>query len=156
MKIPKLLRRQTRNQLAVSLNGGVLRLDLLQGLERLLRVALLPNPDDGVHHQNQEDGARGGEVQEAEKYNSEDEEHKKKVEAKNTLENYAYNMRNTIKDEKIASKLAAHDKKSIEDSIDEAINWLDANQLGEADGFEDKMKETRAATRRMRTRVLLN
>merc|ERR1719376_1582748 len=44
-------------------------------------------------------------VQEAEKYKSEDEEHKKKVESKNALENYAYNMRNTIKDDKIASKL---------------------------------------------------
>ncbi|KAK1298661.1 putative mediator of RNA polymerase II transcription subunit 37c [Acorus calamus] len=44
-------------------------------------------------------------VQEAEKYKSEDEEHKKKVESKNALENYAYNMRNTIKDEKIGSKL---------------------------------------------------
>ncbi|KAL3825934.1 hypothetical protein ACJIZ3_021963 [Penstemon smallii] len=34
--------------------------------------------------------------QEAEKYKSEDEEHKKKVEAKNALENYAYDMMNTI------------------------------------------------------------
>ncbi|OEL16239.1 Heat shock cognate 70 kDa protein 2 [Dichanthelium oligosanthes] len=33
-------------------------------------------------------------VQDAEKYKSEDEDHKKKVESKNTLENYAYNMRN--------------------------------------------------------------
>ncbi|KAG2630126.1 hypothetical protein PVAP13_3KG494700 [Panicum virgatum] len=80
-------------------------------------------------------------VQDAEKYKSEDEEHKKKVEAKNSLENYAYNMRNTIRDEKIASKLAADDKKKIEDAIDAAISWLDANQLAEADEFEDKMKE---------------
>ncbi|KDP44975.1 hypothetical protein JCGZ_01475 [Jatropha curcas] len=80
-------------------------------------------------------------VQEAEKYKSEDEEHKKKVEAKNALENYAYNMRNTIKDEKISSKLAAADKKKIEDAIDQAIQWLDSNQLAEADEFEDKMKE---------------
>lgn len=40
-------------------------------------------------------------VQEAEKYKAEDEEHKTKIEAKNTLENYAYNMRNTIRDEKV-------------------------------------------------------
>ncbi|KAG2621540.1 hypothetical protein PVAP13_3NG318000 [Panicum virgatum] len=80
-------------------------------------------------------------VQDAEKYKSEDEEHKKKVEAKNSLENYSYNMRNTIRDEKIASKLAADDKKKIEDAIDAAISWLDANQLAEADEFEDKMKE---------------
>ncbi|KAK4406128.1 Heat shock protein 4 [Sesamum angolense] len=80
-------------------------------------------------------------VQEAEKYKAEDEEHKKKVEAKNALENYAYNMRNTIKDEKIASKLPPADKKKIEDAIDSAIQWLDGNQLAEADEFEDKMKE---------------
>ncbi|CAL9165684.1 unnamed protein product [Musa hybrid cultivar] len=80
-------------------------------------------------------------VQEAEKYKAEDEEHKKKVEAKNALENYAYNMRNTIKDEKIASKLADADKKKIEDAIEQAIQWLDGNQLAEADEFEDKMKE---------------
>ncbi|KAL0836413.1 hypothetical protein Bca101_088302 [Brassica carinata] len=80
-------------------------------------------------------------VQEAEKYKSEDEEHKKKVEAKNALENYAYNMRNTIRDDKIGEKLPAADKKKIEDSVEEAIQWLDANQLAEADEFEDKMKE---------------
>ncbi|KHG09207.1 Heat shock 70 kDa 1 -like protein [Gossypium arboreum] len=74
-------------------------------------------------------------------YKSEDEEHKKKVDAKNALENYAYNMRNTVKDEKIGAKLAAADKKKIEDAIDEAIQWLDNNQLAEADEFEDKMKE---------------
>ena len=50
-------------------------------------------------------------------------------------------MRNTVRDEKIASKLPAEDKKKIEDAIDAAISWLDANQLAEADEFEDKMKE---------------
>ncbi|XWS07773.1 hypothetical protein CRYUN_Cryun41cG0019700 [Craigia yunnanensis] len=81
-------------------------------------------------------------VQEAEKYNSEDEEYKKKVEAKNASENYAYNMRNTVKDEKIGSKLSADDKKKIEDAIDVTIQWLDSNHLAEADEFEDKkMKE---------------
>ena len=38
-------------------------------------------------------------VEEAEKYKAEDEEHKKKVDAKNNLENYAYNLRNTMNDE---------------------------------------------------------
>jgi L1 cell adhesion molecule like protein len=80
-------------------------------------------------------------VQEAERYKAEDEEVKKKVDAKNALENYAYNMRNTIKDDKIAAKLSADDKKTIEDSVDGAISWLDTNQLAEADEFEDKMKE---------------
>ena len=40
-------------------------------------------------------------VQEAEKYKAEDEDAKKRIESKNNLENYAFNMRNTIKDEKV-------------------------------------------------------
>ena len=80
-------------------------------------------------------------VQEAEKYKSEDEEHKKKIESKNALENYAYNMRNSIKDDKVASKLSAEDKKKIEGAVDGAISWLDANQLAEAEEFDDKLKE---------------
>ncbi|KAH1115250.1 hypothetical protein J1N35_008628 [Gossypium stocksii] len=70
-----------------------------------------------------------------------DGEHKKKAGAKNELENYAYNIRNTIKNDKISSKLPATDKKKIEDAIEEAIQWLDGNQLAEVDEFKDKMKE---------------
>jgi heat shock protein 1/8 len=80
-------------------------------------------------------------VQDAEKYKSEDEEHQKKVESKNGLENYAYNMRNTIRDDNVAGKLDPADKKKIEDSVEETISWLDSNQLAESDEFEDKMKE---------------
>ncbi|CAI9094747.1 OLC1v1030534C1 [Oldenlandia corymbosa var. corymbosa] len=80
-------------------------------------------------------------VEEAAKYKSEDEEHKKKVEAKNALENYAYNMRNTVKDDKIGSKLDPADKKKIEDAIESSIQWVEGNQLAETDEFEDKMKE---------------
>ncbi|KAI3915316.1 hypothetical protein MKX01_035575 [Papaver californicum] len=80
-------------------------------------------------------------VQEAQKYKTEDEQHKQKVESKNALENYAYDMRNTIKDEKIAGKLEPADKKKVEDAIESAIQWLDTNQLAEAEEFDDKMNE---------------
>ncbi|KAH9715892.1 Heat shock 70 kDa protein 5 [Citrus sinensis] len=80
-------------------------------------------------------------VQEAEKYKAEDEQVKKKVEAKNKLENYAYSMRNTVKDDKVAGKLAAADKQKIEKAVDETVEWLDGNQLAEVDEFEDKLKE---------------
>ncbi|XP_051135384.1 heat shock cognate 70 kDa protein-like isoform X1 [Andrographis paniculata] len=80
-------------------------------------------------------------VEEAEKYRAEDEAVKKKVEARNALENYAYSMRNTVKDEKIAGKLGAAEKEKIEKAVDEAMEWLDRNQLAEVDEFEDKLKE---------------
>lgn len=47
-------------------------------------------------------------VQEAEKYKAEDEEARKRIDAKNALENYAFNMRNTIKDEKVRGHCYNH------------------------------------------------
>jgi L1 cell adhesion molecule like protein len=67
----------------------------------------------------------------AEKYKAEDEAARGKVEAKNSLENYAYNMRNTIRDDKVASKLEGDDKEKIEKKVQEVIEWLEANQLAE-------------------------
>jgi L1 cell adhesion molecule like protein len=80
-------------------------------------------------------------VQDAEKYKTEDEEVKRKVEAKNGLENYAYNMKNTIRDDKIAGQLSADDKQTIEKAVEDTIQWLDQNQLAEVDEFDDKQKE---------------
>jgi L1 cell adhesion molecule like protein len=80
-------------------------------------------------------------VRDAEKYKNEDEEVKKKVDAKNSLENYAYNMRNTIRDDKISSQLSSEDKQALEKAVNDTITWLDANQLAEVDEFEDKQKE---------------
>jgi L1 cell adhesion molecule like protein len=80
-------------------------------------------------------------VSDAEKYKGEDESNRKKVEAKNHLENYAYSMRNTIRDEKVSSKLDASDKQTIEKAVDDAIAWLDKNQLAEVEEFEHQQKQ---------------
>jgi heat shock protein 1/8 len=80
-------------------------------------------------------------VRDAEKYKAEDEKNKEKIEAKNGLENYAYSLRNTLKDEKIAGKMDSGDKEKLEKAIDEAVKWLDHNQTAEKDEFEHKQKE---------------
>ncbi|KAF6255521.1 heat shock cognate 70 kDa protein 2 [Scenedesmus sp. NREL 46B-D3] len=80
-------------------------------------------------------------VQEAEKYKGEDEQQAKRIEAKNGLENYAYSMRNTIRDDKVADKLPADDKAKIEHAVKDVLDWLEANQLAEVEEFEDKQKE---------------
>ncbi|CAI9098743.1 OLC1v1035441C1 [Oldenlandia corymbosa var. corymbosa] len=92
-------------------------------------------------------------VKEAEKYKAEDEEHMKKVVAKNTLENYAYNMRSTIKEEKISSKIGEEDKKKIEDTNESVIQWLERNQLAEAEEFDDKLKELESICNPIITRM---
>merc|ERR1712046_201059 len=80
-------------------------------------------------------------VQEAEKYRAEDEQNKSKVEAKNGLENYCFTMRNTLNEEKLKDKSEAGDKENIEKAVQDALDWLDKNQLAEKDEFEAKQKE---------------
>merc|ERR1711959_506479 len=68
-------------------------------------------------------------VSEAEKYASEDEANKKKIEAKNGLENFCYSMKNTLSEEKLADKFEAGDKEKIESAIQDALDWLERNQM---------------------------
>jgi heat shock 70kDa protein 1/2/6/8 len=82
-------------------------------------------------------------VSEAEKYKGEDEAQKRKVEAKNGLENYAYSMRNSV-NEFAADKIGEDDKQTVIKAVDEAIAWLDGNQLAEVEEFEAKQKELEA------------
>merc|ERR1712182_190646 len=51
-----------------------------------------------------------------------DEDHRKKIEAKNSLENYCYSMRNTLKDSKFEGKVSDEDKEKLNKAIDEAIS----------------------------------
>merc|ERR1739848_981836 len=80
-------------------------------------------------------------VQEAEKYKVEDDKHKEKIEAKNSLENFSYCMRNKINDEKCRSLLDDALKKTIDDAVSKAIEWLDRNQSAEKIEYETKLKE---------------
>jgi len=50
-------------------------------------------------------------VEEAEKYKAEDEEKRKQIQAKNDLENFVYQMRNTLDDAKFKDLLKEEDKK---------------------------------------------
>merc|ERR1719386_230442 len=85
-------------------------------------------------------------VSEAEKYASEDEANKKKIEAKNGLENFCYSMKNTLAEEKLQDKFDAGDKEKIESAIKDALDWLERNQMAEAEEFEGKQKEVEAIT----------
>jgi len=80
-------------------------------------------------------------VQEAEKYAAEDEKAKTTIEAKNGLENYCFTMRNTLQEEKLQDKFEEGDKDKIEKAVQEALDWLDKNQMAEKDEFEAKQKE---------------
>ena len=63
---------------------------------------------------------------------------------KNGLESYAYNLRNSLTDEKLADKFDAADKTKLETSVNDTIKWLDASQEGSKEEYEEKQKELEA------------
>ena len=80
-------------------------------------------------------------VSDAEKYKADDEAQRDRIGAKNSLESYCFNMKSTIDDEKVRSKLSDEDRKAVSDACEETIKWLDANQTVEKDEYEDRQKE---------------
>ncbi|NXY51887.1 HSP70 protein, partial [Ceuthmochares aereus] len=80
-------------------------------------------------------------VQEAEKYKAEDEANRERVGAKNSLESYTYNMKQTVEDDKLKGKISDQDKQRVLDKCQEVISWLDRNQMAEKEEYEHKQKE---------------
>lgn len=78
---------------------------------------------------------------EAEKYKAEDEAESARISAKNGLESYAYSLRNTINDEKVAGKLSQSDKETLTKEIDSVVSWLDDSQAASKEEYEEKQKE---------------
>eukprot|EP00657_Telonema_sp_P-1_P011446 TRINITY_DN657_c0_g2_i2.p1 TRINITY_DN657_c0_g2~~TRINITY_DN657_c0_g2_i2.p1 ORF type:complete len:149 (-),score=104.40 TRINITY_DN657_c0_g2_i2:100-546(-) len=81
-------------------------------------------------------------VQEAEQFADEDKKTKGRVEAKNSMENYLYSMKNTVEDKKKAGdKITEDDKKTILDAVEEGIKWVDGNPEADEEAFKEKQKE---------------
>merc|ERR1712072_544461 len=78
-------------------------------------------------------------VEDAERFAEQDKAHASRIAAKNGLEGYAYNMKNSMS--QAEGKIPAEDKKVIDDSVQEVINWLDNNQEESKETYEAKQKE---------------
>jgi len=82
-------------------------------------------------------------VKEAEEFADEDKKVKERVDAKNGLEGYLYNLKNTLDDDEkgLAEKLSEEDKEELTSAIDEALDWLEENPEADAEEFNEKQKE---------------
>ncbi|KRX27083.1 Heat shock 70 kDa protein, partial [Trichinella nelsoni] len=80
-------------------------------------------------------------VREADQYKQEDEKQRDRIQAKNGLESYAFNVKSTIEDEKLKDKIPESDRKAVLNKCEEVLRWLETNQLAEKDEFEHKQKD---------------
>ena len=80
-------------------------------------------------------------VKEAESFKADDDHQRARVEAKTGLESYAYQIKQSMDDEKLAGKVSDDDKASVKTKVDEVLSWLDENQTAEKDEYEHQRKE---------------
>ena len=80
-------------------------------------------------------------VEEAEKNAAEDKARMERVDAKNGLESYLYNTRNTVREDKVKDTLGEDTVKEVEGWVQEGISWLEAHPEGEKSEYDEKQKE---------------
>jgi len=83
-------------------------------------------------------------VNESEKFKADDEKQKERIDAKNGLESYCFNIKSTIEDSNIKDKLDESERNMIAGKCNEAVAWLERNQTAEVEEFKDKQKELEA------------
>jgi len=79
-------------------------------------------------------------VAESEKYAEEDKKVMERVEAKNDLESYLYNARNSLNDDKVKEKLGDDCTAALK-TVEEGLAWLGDNQEAETEDLKTKKKE---------------
>ncbi|KAF3761410.1 hypothetical protein M406DRAFT_84573 [Cryphonectria parasitica EP155] len=82
-------------------------------------------------------------VAEAEKYAEEDKATRERIEARNGLENYAFNLKNQVNDEDgLGGKIEEDDKETILDAVKETTEWLEENAAtATAEDFEEQKEK---------------
>jgi len=92
-------------------------------------------------------------VQEAEKHAAEDKERMDRVDAKNQLEAYLYNVRNTVREDKVKETLGAETVKEVETWVQEGIDWLEQNSDATKESYAEKQKEYEEKIRPIMTKM---
>jgi len=80
-------------------------------------------------------------VSDAEKYKQEDDEQRDRINAKNSLESYCLNMKQSIQEENMKDKISEADRKNVLDNCSETIQWIESNQLAGKEEFVHRQKE---------------
>ena len=84
-------------------------------------------------------------VEEAEKYAQQDQELKEKIEARNSLENYAHLLRGQLNDKSetgLGSKLDEEDKETLDDAVKETLEFIEDNfDTATAEEFEEQKQK---------------
>jgi len=78
----------------------------------------------------------------AEEFAEEDRMMREKVESKNGLESFAFGLKSQLEDEeKLAGKLSEEDHETVEEAVNDVLDWLQSNDDAEKEDFDEKKAE---------------
>lgn len=82
-------------------------------------------------------------VQEAKEFAEEDKKIKERIDSRNGLESYLFNLKNTIEDSTEGSngRVSSEDAKELKDMIDEALDWMEDHPEADKEQYDAKQKE---------------
>merc|ERR1711998_351082 len=67
-----------------------------------------------------------------------------RIDAKNGLESYCYQMKNTASEDKFKSAVSEEEAKAVNDKVEEVMQWLETAEHAEKDEFESMQKDLEA------------
>jgi len=80
-------------------------------------------------------------ISEAEKFRAEDEQHTERITARNHLDSYAHNVKNTLNDAKVKEKLSGSEVSSLESAIATTLKWLEVNDQASKEEIQSKQRD---------------
>jgi len=92
-------------------------------------------------------------VREAEQYAEEDKDAKERIDAKNSLESYCYQMKNTISEEKFKSAVSEEDVTALTSKVDEVMAWLDTAENATKEEFDSMQKDLESIANPIMTKM---
>merc|ERR1712146_172459 len=92
-------------------------------------------------------------VREAEQYAEEDKAAKERIDAKNSLESYCYQMKNTLSEDKFKSAVSEEDATALSTKVDEVMAWLDTAEHAEKEEFDSMQKDLESIANPIMTKM---
>lgn len=133
--IPPMPRGQPKIEVTFDIDAnGILNVSAVEGSKNNKKNITITNDKGRLSKEEIEEMLR-----EAEKYKDDDAKNKERIDAKNELENFCYNMKSTM--EKDTVKIPPSDKTKIDDAIKETLQWLDGNQAASTEEYRDKYEQ---------------
>ncbi|PNH12564.1 Heat shock cognate protein [Tetrabaena socialis] len=79
-------------------------------------------------------------LKEAEEFKAQDLETRERIDAKNELESFCYNMKTTMTSDASKTTISDSDKETIKAALEETLAWVEKNHLATKEEFLDKLE----------------